>query len=297
MRDKIKSVATGIVAMVILSGTLAPCGLFSGLGISCEAKETGAAATAKQEKGATAGEEQEVVAFVTAYYEAMTPEKIETLTDYVDDPEDSDIQKSILQQQIMFKHGLIGWENMDVAVCPMSDGKHWLASLSFDMIVEDFDVGIPGLIVLLVGRNEAGELKIISNSSELSEEFIAEMRELNLSDEMIDRNNEVAVAYNSLLGERPDIAEWLLEINDVVTREMGETLAREEGFSAETDSEKEKSGAKKGSYIVKKGDCLWDIAEKQLGDGMRWSDLYEENRAVIGEDPNLIYVGIELQLK
>lgn len=30
---------------------------------------------------------------------------------------------------------------------------------------------------------------------------------------------------------------------------------------------------------------------------MRWSGIYETNKAVIGEDPNLIYVGIELELK
>ena len=48
---------------------------------------------------------------------------------------------------------------------------------------------------------------------------------------------------------------------------------------------------------MKKGDCLWDIAETQLGDGMRWSGIYEANKALIGDDPDLLYVGIELELE
>ena len=68
-------------------------------------------------------------------------------------------------------------------------------------------------------------------------------------------------------------------------------------MSAQKDTDKETEDGKGDRYVVKKGDCLWSIAEKQLGDGMRWSGIYETNKAVIGEDPNLIYVGIELELK
>ena len=66
-------------------------------------------------------------------------------------------------------------------------------------------------------------------------------------------------------------------------------------FRSEEDQDK-KSGIKKGSYVVQKGDCLWDIAEEQLGDGMHWSGLYEQNKDLIGENPDLLYVGITLQL-
>ena len=73
--------------------------------------------------------------------------------------------------------------------------------------------------------------------------------------------------------------------------------ALEETFSTKLDSGNGTAGAKKDSYIVKKGDCLWDIAEEQLGDGMLWSGLYERNQDVIGDNPDLLYVGITLQLK
>ncbi len=49
-------------------------------------------------------------------------------------------------------------------------------------------------------------------------------------------------------------------------------------------------------YVVKSGDCLWTIAEQQLGSGYKWVDIYRPNRQVIGRNPNLIYPGTRLRL-
>lgn len=45
---------------------------------------------------------------------------------------------------------------------------------------------------------------------------------------------------------------------------------------------------KNPNYTVKSGDCLWNIAKKQLGDGSRWKEIYELNKDKI-KNPNLIY--------
>ncbi len=52
------------------------------------------------------------------------------------------------------------------------------------------------------------------------------------------------------------------------------------------------------SYTVKRGDCLWHIAERHLGPGAtsaeittEWHRWYQANRDVIGDDPDLILVG------
>ncbi len=278
-----------------LGVVLVLCGPFPGGRIVCEAKETGAAATVKQEIRTADREEKEVIAFVTAYRKALSPEGLDTLADYVDDPEDEDFQEDLLRNQVMFKLGVKGWENIKVVVCPMSDGNHWVASVSGDLLTENFDFGIPGLNVVLVGRNEEGELKIVSdNASEYSDTFLTEVRELYLSDEMQAHSIEIAAAYNELLVEHSEVIEWAESTNMAVEEELGKML--EERLSAKADSAKEKSEGKKGSYTVRKGDCLWHIAQEHLGDGMRWGSLYERNKDVIGDNPDLLYVGITLQL-
>lgn len=45
------------------------------------------------------------------------------------------------------------------------------------------------------------------------------------------------------------------------------------------------------TYTVKKGDNLWTIAKRFYGSGADYTKIYEANRNVIGENPNLIYPG------
>ena len=45
------------------------------------------------------------------------------------------------------------------------------------------------------------------------------------------------------------------------------------------------------TYTVKSGDSLWKIAQKALGNGARWREIYELNKNVIGANPNRIYPG------
>jgi nucleoid-associated protein YgaU len=57
------------------------------------------------------------------------------------------------------------------------------------------------------------------------------------------------------------------------------------------------------TYVVQPGDCLWAIAARILGpraDGRTidagWRRLYDTNRAAVGDNPNLIHIGLVLRL-
>lgn len=47
-------------------------------------------------------------------------------------------------------------------------------------------------------------------------------------------------------------------------------------------------------HVVKYGDCLWNLAKKYYGNGAKWTEIYNKNKAVIGKDPNVIKIGQKL---
>lgn len=57
-----------------------------------------------------------------------------------------------------------------------------------------------------------------------------------------------------------------------------------------TKTRDESTAPKTTTYTVKKGDTLWGIAKKYLGNGAKYTQIYNANKSKIS-NPNLIYVG------
>jgi nucleoid-associated protein YgaU len=49
------------------------------------------------------------------------------------------------------------------------------------------------------------------------------------------------------------------------------------------------------TYVVVKGDTLPKIAEREYGNGERWREIYQANRATI-KNPNFVHPGQKLRL-
>lgn len=49
-------------------------------------------------------------------------------------------------------------------------------------------------------------------------------------------------------------------------------------------------------YVVRPGDSLSRIAQRHYGEAKQWTRIYEANRDLIGDDPNLIQPGQSLVL-
>jgi nucleoid-associated protein YgaU len=60
--------------------------------------------------------------------------------------------------------------------------------------------------------------------------------------------------------------------------------------------EKVPTETKTKTYTVDSGDNLSNIAKQELGDAKRWREIYELNKDVIGDNPDLIQPGMELKL-
>jgi nucleoid-associated protein YgaU len=55
------------------------------------------------------------------------------------------------------------------------------------------------------------------------------------------------------------------------------------------------SGEESTFVLVKAGDSLWGIAERELGSGARYTEIFAANREVI-EDPDLIFPGQKIRI-
>ena len=55
---------------------------------------------------------------------------------------------------------------------------------------------------------------------------------------------------------------------------------KDEG-SADASEEAKRDVPAETTYTIKTGDCLWNIAQKHLGSGLRWTELYDLNYDVL----------------
>lgn len=76
--------------------------------------------------------------------------------------------------------------------------------------------------------------------------------------------------------------EYGSELLNIVEKSTGNIASLQTKRAAKTNVPK--------TYTVKKGDCLWNIAKKYLGDGSRYTEIYKLNQEKI-KNPNLIYAG------
>lgn len=65
---------------------------------------------------------------------------------------------------------------------------------------------------------------------------------------------------------------------------------------AKTRPEASKPATAGKVYTVVKGDSLWKIAQRHLGSGSKWREIYDKNKTVVGGNPNLIKPGQKLTL-
>lgn len=76
--------------------------------------------------------------------------------------------------------------------------------------------------------------------------------------------------------------------------ENSETTVPEETTEPEVEAPKTEAEVSPTKlYTVVAGDSLWKIAQKELGNGSKWKQIYETNKKQIS-NPNRIYVGQEL---
>lgn len=104
----------------------------------------------------------------------------------------------------------------------------------------------------------------------------------------VDNSKLDTVEYSISFAVAKDIKVYTTkELNIDESEQQPVQTTNDRAASAEAASET----PQKTTYTVKSGDSLWAIAKKLLGNGARYTEIYELNKSIIGSNPNLIYPG------
>jgi nucleoid-associated protein YgaU len=89
--------------------------------------------------------------------------------------------------------------------------------------------------------------------------------------------------------KRQELEAKAKELQEAQRKRMEEAKERIRARSARQKKEESQT------YVVQAGDTLGKIAQKVYGDGARWTEIFEANKATIA-DPDVIQVGQELRI-
>lgn len=247
----------------------------------------------------------EAEAFIKELYEAQTNRDVNWIRERLEDDAAADM--AIILSRLYFDDfGFQKYDNVEVKAYPTSREDCFLACVVFDMVIDwsGEELSLPGRYTWLVKQNRNSQWSVASESGlpdEFTEQLKEQMEQL-ISGELADWALSVEEEFYDIMFEAPELYNWLYEVTSQAEQWAASIIPTEKDawdylFNEEdgllTASLK---GEEDNIYIVQKGDCLWRIAERELGDSMYWFELYEANRDVIGENPNLLWVGMELDL-
>ncbi len=121
--------------------------------------------------------------------------------------------------------------------------------------------------------------KRVSKGEPTAEDLKKEVEDLGLNHEGLDIEVE---------GDKVKVT------GDAVSEEMREKVILAVG-NVEGVAEVEDEGGDANFHTVEKGDTLWAIAEKTLGSGARYMEIFEANKPMLS-DPDKIYPGQVLRI-
>lgn len=215
--------------------------------------------------------QKEAEACVEAYYEALSEGDAQKANALFEGEDGNWRKETILS---MKEHGMEKFDELQIDEYPVGNGEEeWLFVVTYEIRVEGIETGMPGLSVM---RAFYDKDKWVLNWNMTIE---GELEEIWNRENISEKVEEWDQKYADAAAEDEKIGQWIQQVSDtVIANMMGEELPESR------------------SYVVEKGDCLWTIAEEQLGESVRWVELYEANETRIGEDPDWILPGMELLL-
>ena len=155
---------------------------------------------------------------------------------------------------------------------------------------------MPSILDRLLGRKPAEEKKEVSQ--QVPEEVARARRE-----ELARKQQEAEAARKRAEeSEKARLAALEQEKMQKIAAEEKARVAAKPGASwaqaapAQAQAAATTPSATERSYVVKSGDSLSKIAKELYGEAKRWPEIYEANKQLIGDNPNLIHPGQKLRI-
>ena len=102
----------------------------------------------------------------------------------------------------------------------------------------DYEEPVPGMKAYYVRPDENGQYHIIEDKDKIDDYEEDYMRKISLQDDVVDLNNKVTVAYNDMVEGDVVFAEFILDMNAEINKNVGAALAQmEEAAEAEAGAE------------------------------------------------------------
>lgn len=164
-------------------------------------------------------EDAAVAQLISRYFDALAAGDQETLNKICDFIEDD----KMLEITELSKY-IEAYRELDIYTKPGYNEGASVAYVCYKMFFTGKEAGYPGYRTLYVSKNAQGELYLKFDLSNEENEYIVQVSS---QADVVDMNNRVAVEYNDLMSEQPELLKYLSEVHSEVQVAMGVIYGQE----------------------------------------------------------------------
>ena len=232
-------------------------------------------------------EDPKIDELINAYYTASVNGDVETVRSLVENLDDSEVIR--IQETSKYTES---YPTVDIYTKEGPTENTVLVYVCSEVKFTDFEEPVPGMKAFYVRINENGEYRIIEDG-EVSYSEANYIETVHLQDDVIDMSNKVTAAYNDMVAADADLAQFLLDLNEEIKKNVGEALvqteenteAAEDGTdTAEAGTESDNTESAQTEMVVTKVRAV-DVVNIRSSDSETADKL---GKAAIGDEFKLL---------
>ncbi len=173
----------------------------------------------------------EITELINSYYDAMVAGDAETIRQIKNGIEDAEA----IRIEETGKY-IDSYPTIDIYTKTGPVENSYLVYVASTVKFTDYEEPVPGMRVFYARADENGQYHIIEDTKcdDYEENY---MRTVSLQDDVVDLNNKVTVAYNDMVKTNVELAEFIVDLNAEIEKNVGAILVE-----ADAEAQPEQSG-------------------------------------------------------